>query len=182
MLDEPTAAYRAMSPRRIASRVMLRARLSLPPVMVHLSEKFELPASQQQVWQLLQDVPLVIACIPGASANEELQDGAYRGGIGVQYRDIGVRFDGTIRLTPEPIDRLHILAKGAAGRQVSVTATIDLRLCASASESASTMEVAVDLDFAGPFAPFASSAARAVGPSLFRSFGACLALKASTLS
>lgn len=177
--DDRCAASSAIGPWRRVSRVTLREALSLSVAMIHLNEKFELPASQQQVWELLQDVPLVIACIPGASANEKLEDGAYRGGIGVQYRDIGVRFDGTIRVTPEPIDGMRILAEGSAGRQVKVMATIDLRLYASASSS--TMDVAVDLDFAGPFAPFASSATRVVGPSLFRSFGACLASKAAAL-
>ena len=143
---------------------------------VRLADRLVLEASPERVRRLLDDVPAVIACIPGASATGAPVDGAYPATIGVQYGETGIRFAGTVRLAWEGA-RLDVSAEGQDARG-TVRAQGTIRLVLHEDEAARVpVDLEAEFSFSGILAPLARSATGIVGPQLLKSFGRCLASK-----
>lgn len=137
------------------------------------------PAAPDLVFRALQDVPLVVSCIPGASVTGIVADDRYAGDIGVRYADMGITFRGTFDVVRESTERLHIAATGAGGDHLAVRSSIDLVL--SPDPAGTKVALAVELDFSGALSGLARSAARATCPALLRSFAGNLTTKASSV-
>ena len=54
---------------------------------VKVSESFEVAQTIDRVGALLQDVPEVVGCLPGAKLGESLGEGRYRGDLAVNGQD-----------------------------------------------------------------------------------------------
>jgi uncharacterized protein len=68
--------------------------------------RFLVDAPIERVWEGLLDVPLVVACFPGASLTETLGQGAYKGLVRVKLGPIAMEFAGTVTLRePSTEDR-----------------------------------------------------------------------------
>ncbi|MBM4434010.1 MAG: hypothetical protein FJ028_02665 [Chloroflexi bacterium] len=145
---------------------------------VTLTDRFHIGADAVRVRSLLDDVPGVIGCIPGATVKGEGQAGVYDAAIGVQYAETGVRFEGTVRIAESGDDRVTVRAEGR-DRVGAVRAEGVIRLTLGAAGEAGTpVDLAAEFTFSGVLAPLARSATKIVGPQLLRSFAACLAARA----
>ena len=147
---------------------------------VALTETIHLPATARAARASLDDVPAVIACIPGATVTARNGDGTYAASIGVQYGETGVRLSGTVVVASAADDELVVEARGQDGIG-SVRAEGRIRVKLSAEGEGSRAEVAAEFTFGGVLAPLARSATRIAGPQLLRSFGQCLARRVSAV-
>ncbi|HZP96284.1 MAG TPA: SRPBCC domain-containing protein [Candidatus Limnocylindria bacterium] len=141
---------------------------------VTITDQLVLDATPARIRALLEDVPLVVACIPGAAVSGDATDGAYPAKIGVQYGETGVRLSGTVRSEWPAIDAAVVRAEGQ-DKAGTVRATGEIRITVGAQGADGTrVEVAARFTFGGILAPLARSATRIVGPQLMRSFARCL--------
>lgn len=141
--------------------------------MIHLSPAIAVPCSRSRLEELLSDIPGTIECIPGAWIEERVGPDAYRGGIGVRYGDVAIRFSGAFASERENDGSVVVHASGEGGGQVSAAA--EIRVTSSDDGGSLGIGITADLEFTGLLAPLANSAARAVGPGLMARFAERLA-------
>ncbi|HEX7054669.1 MAG TPA: SRPBCC family protein [Burkholderiales bacterium] len=63
-----------------------------------IENSFHVPASLEESWQIVTDVPSLVACMPGAELTEVAPDGAYRGVARVTIGPVALQFNGEARL------------------------------------------------------------------------------------
>ena len=64
-----------------------------------LENEFTVPASVDEAWAVLLDVPRVAPCLPGAAIDEgESEDGTYNGTMTIKIGPITARYKGTVSI------------------------------------------------------------------------------------
>jgi len=96
-------------------------------VKVELERVFPLTAPAGAAWELLQDIPRVAACMPGAEITEQVDDTHYKGKVRVKLGPAVAAFTGEVEVQHvDPGAReLRLLAKGTDVKGTS-TATMEL--------------------------------------------------------
>jgi len=96
-------------------------------MQVTLEKAFSLQSSPEAAWQLLQDVPRVAECMPGARITGQLDDSHYLGEVRVKIGPASATFKGKVevkRVDPARHE-LQLVGKGKDTRGTS-SATMDL--------------------------------------------------------
>jgi carbon monoxide dehydrogenase subunit G len=120
---------------------------------VKLRNEFVVPASVEQTWRTLLDVPRVASALPGATI-EPGGDGDYRGRMTVKVGPVTVEYAGTARL--EEVDEEQHVASfyvQGSGGQGSAAASIVNRLAAE-DDGRTRVVVETDLRVTGRAAAF----------------------------
>ena len=60
---------------------------------MELTERFVVPATVDRVWQLFDDVPEVVTCMPGAQVTERIDDQTYKAQLTIAVGPIRPKFD-----------------------------------------------------------------------------------------
>ena len=66
---------------------------------MQIADSFVISAPQDEVWELLFDIPRLSQCVPGLQSVEVLDAKTYRGNVVVRVGPIKSEFSGTLRLT-----------------------------------------------------------------------------------
>jgi uncharacterized protein len=66
---------------------------------MQIVDSFLIKASQEDVWQLMFDIPRLSKCVPGIESVEILDDKTYRGKLVVKVGPLRSEFTGTVVLT-----------------------------------------------------------------------------------
>ena len=82
---------------------------------VELEKSFLMPGAADVAWSLLQDIPVVAACMPGAKITERIDDKHYKGTVTVKLGPASMSFRGGIEVVELDASRrtLHLLGKGS---------------------------------------------------------------------
>jgi len=142
---------------------------------VKLEETFQIPADRERSWALLQDVPALAACLPGAQLNSFTGE-LCTGKVKVKIGPIVMMYDGELEFISRDPEAGAITMR-AAGRDKrgsgTVQATIDLRL-QERSEAMTSCALTVDLAITGKPAQFGRTALQDVSSRLIQQFAANL--------
>jgi carbon monoxide dehydrogenase subunit G len=137
-----------------------------------ITNEFEVAEPVDQVWQFLQNIPQVAACLPGAQLTEDLGDDKYKGTVAVRMGPVRLQFAGIADITErdEPAKRLVVNASGAdeKGRgqaNMVVTATL-----ARTSRGTTKVGVVQDLQLSGAAAQYGRGMISDVSAILMRDF------------
>ncbi len=106
------------------------------------------------VWDLFQNIPVVVSCMPGAQLTEDKGGGHYAGRLGIKLGPFGASFEGDAEITADPL--LH--SGHAVGRALDKKGgsrsklVLDYKL----TEIGSSTRVNIDADvqLSGPIAQF----------------------------
>ena len=60
------------------------------------SQECVVPVERERLWSFLMDVPRVARCVPGVEHVEAVDDGSYKGRLGVRIGPIRLSLDGTV--------------------------------------------------------------------------------------
>jgi uncharacterized protein len=125
-----------------------------------IEKSFELQHPREFVWSRMNDVYFVAQCLPGASIVEDLGDHRYKGRMSVKVGPMAAAFDGEIAIESQPREWTAIVSgKGADARSSSrVTGAMTYRLGEGSAPGATRVEVASDINLAGPLAQFGKGA------------------------
>jgi carbon monoxide dehydrogenase subunit G len=142
---------------------------------VKLENSFEVPASTEEAWDLLMDVPRVIPCMPGAELIETIDDSHWKARMRVKLGPISLSF--LTDVTREEVDeagrrvRLATKAREERGRGAA-NATIESSL--EPIEGGTRVTTATDLALTGMAAQFGRGLVADVSEQLLQSFADCL--------
>jgi carbon monoxide dehydrogenase subunit G len=141
-----------------------------------IEQTVEVDAPLERVWALINDVPRVAPCMPGAELTGVVDESTYTGTIRVKLGPINMSYRGTAVL--KEVDETGHSAKiAASGKDVrgggTARAGVHTRLEAL-SESRTRMAVTADVQLTGKVASFGRGAIQDVSAKLFGQFADCL--------
>ncbi len=122
---------------------------------MRIEQTVEVDAPIDRVWALVNDVPRVAPCMPGAALTNVVDDKTYEGTVRVKLGPITMNYKGTVVL--ESVDEAtHTVKLSASGKDVrgggTARASVDTVLEA-VSETHTKMAVATDLQLTGKVEP-----------------------------
>jgi uncharacterized protein len=145
---------------------------------MRLENSFEVAAPRAAAWRLLNDVPSVLPCMPGAELVESVSDNAWKAKLHVRLGPIALQFvaDVTREDVDEAAGRVVLVSKAreAKGRG-GAEARIESMLLASGT--ASRVDLVTDLELRGAVAQYGRGVVEDVASRLTREFADCLARK-----
>ncbi len=142
---------------------------------MQLSNSFEVPAPPEQTWALLNDVPRVVPCMPGAELTDTLADNQWQARLHVKLGPISLQF--LADLTREQVDgeaRRVVLTANAREAKNRGSAQARLESSVLAVEGGARVEIVTDLTLRGAVAQYGRGVVPEVAAQLTRQFAACL--------
>jgi carbon monoxide dehydrogenase subunit G len=143
---------------------------------MRLENSFVVAAPPAEVWALLNDVPRVVPCMPGAELTETVDENAWKGLVHVRLGPISLEF-GTdvVRESADESARRVVLVTDARElrNRGSAHATIDSVL--SEEDAATRVEIVTEVELKGTVAQFGRGVVPDVAAQLTRQFAANLA-------
>jgi uncharacterized protein len=145
---------------------------------VRLENSFEVRAPVDAAWRLLNDVPAVVPCMPGAELAEVVAENAWKARLHVKLGPIALQFlaDVTREQMDEAAGRVVLAAKAreAKGRG-SAAATIESTLAAAGGGT--RVDIVTDLTLHGAVAQYGRGVVANVASRLTGQFAGCIAAK-----
>ena len=145
---------------------------------MELKHNFEIPASVDEAWRVLLDVPRIAPCLPGAELTEVIDERNFKGAARVRVGPVALRFLGEARIEEinEASHSARVIAKGADAKgRGNADATIVFAL-SPITEVRTNVDVLTDLNLAGSVAQYgrASGLIDAVATQIISDFTANL--------
>ena len=145
---------------------------------MELTERFVVPATVERVWQLFNDVPEVVSCMPGAQVTERVDDQTYNAQLAIAVGPIRPKFD--VRATIERDDatregRIHIEAVDKRGGS-RARGQIVYKVVPDDAGDATVVELVQQVTLSGPLAQFGRTGViEDINAQMTRQFAECLA-------
>jgi hypothetical protein len=143
---------------------------------MRLENSFEVPAPPEQAWQLLNDVPRVIPCMPGAELTETVDDAHWKATVHVKLGPIALEFAADVerREANESARRAVLHArgrelKGRGGAQATIESSLE------PAGTGTEVTLVTDLVLQGPVAQYGRGIVADVANQLVTRFADCLA-------
>jgi carbon monoxide dehydrogenase subunit G len=129
-----------------------------------------------EVWALVNDVPRVAPCMPGAALTKVVDERTYEGTVTVKLGPIRMSYKGTVVM--EEVDEAgHSARMAASGRDIrgagTARASVETKITAE-DEQRTRIDVVSDVQLTGKVASFGRGAIGDVANKLFGQFAACL--------
>ena len=145
---------------------------------MRLENGFRVPASVEEAWRLLNDVPSVIPCMPGAELTEVVGDDAWKATMHVKLGAIALQFRTDVARdeADEAAGRIVLAAKarevrGRGGAQARIESTL-------AEDAGETLiAIVTDLTLHGAVAQYGRGIVGHVAAQLTKQFADCLAAR-----
>jgi carbon monoxide dehydrogenase subunit G len=162
---------RTRLPRMATTRTPAGSRLA----PVRLENAFEVPASPALAWALLNDVPRVVPCLPGAELTGVVGENAWSATLHVKLGPIALQFLSDVRRVRQDqaagIVQLEVKAREAKGRG-GATATIESRLVEVGPKT--RVSLVTELALQGQVAQYGRGLMGSVAEQLTSQFAECL--------
>jgi uncharacterized protein len=151
---------------------------------MQLTNEFEVPADRETTWELLNDVPRVIPCMPGAELVDVLGDNEFKVKLRVKLGPIGLQFDADVHR--ENVDAtagtttLAVTArelKGRGGATARMESTIEPR-----GGDLTGVVIITDVQLQGAVASTGRGIVGDVANQMVKQFAACLSTKVAASS
>src|SRR5262245_48339130 len=145
-----------------------------------LENEFTVPASIDDAWAVLLDVPRVAPCLPGAVVEPGGDDGEYNGTMKIKIGPITASYKGTVKIQ-DADESAHRVAKSAQGKDASGQGTAAATITSTMEETSEGTKVHVETDMrvTGPAAQFGRGVMQDVSAKLMGRFADCLAQEIS---
>jgi uncharacterized protein len=144
---------------------------------MRIENTVEVDAPLDQVWALVNDIPRVAPCMPGAALTGVLDDKTYEGTVAVKLGPLRMSYKG--KVVVEEVDEANHSARlAASGRDTkgagTARASVETRL-EPAGDSHTRLHVTSDVQLTGKVASFGRGGAiNDVATRLFGQFADCL--------
>jgi carbon monoxide dehydrogenase subunit G len=145
---------------------------------MRVENAFDVPVSVDEAWRLLNDVPEIVPCMPGAELVEVVGDDAWKAKLHIRLGPIALQFLADV--TREQVDEtahravLAVKAREAKGRG-SAEATIESSL--AAAEAGTHVALVTELALRGAVAQYGRGVVADVASRLTAQFAECIAAK-----
>ena len=142
---------------------------------MRLSNEFDVSASPERTWALLNDVPRVVPCMPGAELTQVIGDNEWEAALRVKLGPISLQF--VVHVVRDDVDevarRVRLTAKAReAKNRGSADAVIESTVTAAGSET--HVDIVTDLTLKGAVAQYGRGVVPEVAKQLTAQFADCL--------
>ncbi len=122
--------------------------------------EFSVPVQPAEAWTVLNDIPRVARCAPGAKLLEQSEDGTYAGTISVRLGPVLLNFKGKL-IYKEVDEANHRVAAEASGSETKARGTAQANVVFALVSAPEGTRVLVDTDvqLAGSIAQYGRGAA-----------------------
>jgi uncharacterized protein len=143
---------------------------------VKVENSFEVPASRQQAWDLLMDVPRIVPCMPGAELRETLGDDHWKADMAVKLGPIALNFDTDV--TRAAVDEagssvtLNAKARekrGRGGAQAAIQSSLT-----EVDPQTTRIDIVTDLTLSGAVAQYGRGIVQDVSQQMVGRFADCI--------
>jgi carbon monoxide dehydrogenase subunit G len=143
---------------------------------VKIEQNVEVDAPMDRVWALVNDVPRIAPCMPGAELTNAVDEKTYEGTVRVKLGPINMSYKGTAVLeeVDEASHTTHIAANGKDVRGGGTARAGIVMTLEQVSERSTGMAVTADVHLTGKVASFGRGAIQDVSNKLFKQFAQCL--------
>ena len=142
---------------------------------MRLENSFEVPAPPERAWELLNDVPRVIPCMPGAELTDTVDATHWKATMHVKLGPIALQFGTDIKRTEADASaRRAVLSakarelKGRGGAQATIASSFE------PSGSGTRVVIVTDLTLQGPVAQHGRGIVADVAKTLIGRFADCI--------
>jgi len=144
---------------------------------MRIENTVEVDAPLDRVWALVNDIPRVAPCMPGAALTGVLDDKTYEGTVAVKLGPLRMSYKGKVTVD-EVDDAAHSARLTASGKDTkgagTAKASVETRL-EPASDTRTRLQVTSDVQLTGKVASFGRGGAiNDVATRLFGQFADCL--------
>ncbi len=142
---------------------------------MQLSNEFEVAASPERTWALLDDVPRVVPCMPGAELTRVVAEDQWEATLNVKLGPISLQF--LAGVTRDAVDeearriRLRVKAREAKNRG-NAEATVESTV--TAAGAGTHVQIQTDLTLRGAVAQYGRGVVPEVARQLTTQFATCL--------
>ena len=141
-----------------------------------LENEFTVPASIDDAWAVLLDIPRVAPCLPGATVEPGGDEGTYNGTMKVKIGPISASYKGTVKIeeADESARRVAMRAQAKDARgQGTAAATITSTM--EETPEGTKVHVETDMRITGAAAQFGRGVMQDVSAKMMKRFADCLA-------
>jgi carbon monoxide dehydrogenase subunit G len=147
---------------------------------MRLENSFEVAAPVDAAWKLLNDVPAVLPCMPGAELIETVGENAWKAKLRVKLGPISMRFlaDITREVVDETTWRIVLVTRA---REANGRGSADARIESSVTPAGegTTVDLVTDVKLRGAVAQYGRGVVASVASTLTTQFADCLGRKLS---
>jgi carbon monoxide dehydrogenase subunit G len=143
---------------------------------VEIENSFEVPVAPDKAWELLNDVPRVIPCMPGAELNEVVDDNTFKVTVHVKLGPASFQFAGDV--TRDESDAgAHSTTMSAKARDTKGRGMANARIQSTmeAAEAGTVVKIVTDLHLQGTIATMGRGVVQPVASQMVSQFAACIA-------
>lgn len=143
---------------------------------MRLENSFEVPAPPAQAWRLLNDIPRIVPCMPGAELTETVDENTWKAKLSVKLGPIGLSFatDVVREEADETERRVRLSAKarelkGRGGAQATIESSLE------PTNGGTRVTIVTDLALQGAVAQYGRGIVADVAAQLVERFADCIA-------
>ena len=136
------------------------------------SQERVIPVERDRLWNLLMDVPRVARCVPGVESVEAMDEGTYKGRLGVRIGPIRLSLDGTMAIEEQDAAAWRARMRAdASDRRLGGGLRARLTLTLASVEAGSTrLRIDTDLAVLGKIGEFGQPVIRKKADTLLEEF------------
>lgn len=137
-----------------------------------LESSFEVPATRDEAWSLLMDVPRVVPCMPGTTLKEEVSENQWRAEMAVKLGPISMVFDTTVvREDSDEAAGSVVLAATAKEKRARGRAQASIESRLTENGDATRVDILTNLTLGGPVAQYGRGIVQDVSEQMVQQFG-----------
>jgi carbon monoxide dehydrogenase subunit G len=139
--------------------------------MLEVQRQIRIPSSPDLVWRVISDPAAVVTCLPGASLEGDVVDGAFAGRLTVAFGGLRVPFKGSGKLELDEPNRVGKLTGQGRDNNGGTRFQVATDFAVSADGPGHALvEVNGHVDLAGKLAPLIEAGAEVVMESMLKEF------------
>ena len=144
-----------------------------------INKTFEVHSPIQAVWDLLQDIPTIAQCLPGAELTESPGPNHHKGKVAVAIGPMTAMFEGEAHITPAPAEHRGVINGAGTDSRGGNKAELNMNYqLVSVDAGTTSVTIDVDVELAGPVAKFGRSGLmEEIADRLIGDFSSCLDAK-----
>ena len=143
---------------------------------MRLENRFEVAAPIEQAWALLNDVPRVVPCMPGAELTETVDENNWKGLVHVRLGPVALEFGTDVtRESRDDASRRVVLVTKARERRGRGSAQARIESSLAEAEGSTRVEIVTDLNLQGAVAQYGRGLVPEIAAQLTKQFAANIA-------
>jgi len=143
---------------------------------VTFSQERVIPVERDRLWNFLMDVPRVARCVPGVESVEAVDEGTYKGRLGVRIGPIRLSLDGTMAIEEQDAAAWRARMRAdASDRRLGGGLRARLTLTLEPVEAGTRLRIDTDLAVLGKIGEFGQPVIRKKADALLEEFARNLA-------